>query len=105
MRIIALFNLTPEADVGAYEEWARARNLPGVRALVSVKDFAIYRATGVLFSEKSPPYRYIEVIDVDGLETFLEDVKSDAIETLANEMGAFADDVVFLSTERLPEVV
>lgn len=104
MRIIALFNLKPDADAAAYEEWARTRDMVGVKILPSVKDFAIYRTGEVLFKGGTPPYQYVEIIDIDDLDAFMGDVQTDAVTTLAQEMSAFADDTVFLTTERLPEV-
>lgn len=104
MRIIAFFNLKSDADIDAYEEWARTRDLPGVRALPSVTDFQVLRTTGVLFSDAKPPFQYIEVMDVDDLDAFLGDCGTDAVGKLAAEMAAHAADVTFITTERLPEV-
>lgn len=56
MRILVLFNLLPGADVTAYEAWAKATDIPGVRALGSVADFQVYRLTGILGSTDKPPY-------------------------------------------------
>lgn len=55
MRIIVLFNLKPGVDAAAYEAWARSTDIPGVRALKSVDDFQVYRATGLFGSDAKPP--------------------------------------------------
>lgn len=99
MRIIALFDLKPGTDPAAYEDWARSRDLPGVRSLVSVDDFHVYRATGVLFSENKPPYAYIEVLDVADMDGFMSDVRGDLVGALAKEMAEFTDNAVFITTE------
>jgi len=104
MRIIVLFNLKPDTDVATYEEWARTRDLPAVRALVSVSDFQVYRATGLLGSDGKPPYQYIEIIDVDDMEGFGRDVASEAIQKGAAEFQGFADAPAFILTEALSEV-
>lgn len=104
MRIVVLFNLKPGIDVAAYEEWARTRDLPGVRALVSVSDFQIYRATGLLGGEGKPSYQYIEIIDVNDMEAFGRDVASEAIQKAAAEFQGFADNPQFILTEALSEV-
>lgn len=104
MRIIGLFSLRPGTDREAFEEWSRGRDLPGLRALVSVKDFAVLRATGVLFGDDMPPYEYIEVLDITDVNEFLADVKGDAAGALAREMSAFTDKVTFLTTETVAGV-
>ncbi|HEV2567426.1 REDY-like protein HapK [Sphingomonas sp.] len=101
MKIIALFNLKQGASRGAYEAWARSRDLPDVRSLPSVQSFEVLRATGVLFSEARPPYDYIEVLDVSALDAFLGDCGSDKVAKLAQEMGAFTDGATFITTEAL----
>lgn len=104
MRIIALFNLKDGVSREDYEAWARDRDLPGVRSLVSVDDFNIYRATGVLFREnETPPYQYVEVLDITDMEGFMSDCQGDIVSKLAPEMSAFADPVTFITTERLSE--
>jgi hypothetical protein len=105
MRIVVLFNLKPGTDIAAYEEWARTRDLPGVRALVSVTDFQVYRATGLLGGDGKPPYQYIEIIDVRDMEGFGRDVASDAIQRNAAEFQGFADNPQFILTEPLSEVL
>ena len=85
MRIIVLFNLKPGTDPAAYEAWAKARDLPGVRALPSIEDFNIYRATGLLGSDEKPLYDYIEVIDIADMEGFWKDVATDASTAVATE--------------------
>lgn len=101
MRIIVLFNLLPGAGAAAYEEWAKKRDIPGVRALPSIDDFQVYRATGLLGSDAKPPYAYIEVIDVADMEGFGKDVASPAIQAVAAEFQTFADAPTFIMTEAL----
>lgn len=101
MRIIAMFNLKPGVGRAAYETWARERDLPTVGALPSVDGFEVLRSTGVLFSDAAPPFDYIEVIDISGIDDFLTDAGGDAVGTLAREMGQFTDGATFITTERL----
>ncbi len=101
MKIIALFNLKPAASRDDYEAWARSRDLPDVRSLASVQDFQVLRTTGVLFSDKQPPYDYIEVLDVSDLDVFLGDCGTDKVGKLAQEMSAFTDGATFITTEAL----
>lgn len=101
MRIVVLFNLKPGTDVAAYEKWARTTDIPGVRALRSVADFQVYRATGVLGTDAKPPYSYIEVIDVPDMNAFGADVGSDAVQKVAAEFQQFADNPQFILTQAL----
>lgn len=104
MRIVVLFNLKAGTDVAAFEEWVRTRELPGVRSRVSVTEFQIYRATGLLGSDARPPYQYVEIIDVESLEGFARDVARDAALKIAEEFRGFADDPQFIVTEALSEI-
>lgn len=100
MRIIALLKLKPGTDPAAYEQWARTRDIPGVRSLVSVRDFQVLKATGVLFQEgATPPYDYIEVLDIVKMDEFLRDCGGDIVGALSKEMGAFTDGATFITTE------
>jgi hypothetical protein len=101
MRIIVLFNLKPGADPSAYEEWAKATDIPGVRALGSVADFRVYRTAGLLGGDGPAPYAYAEVIDIHAMEPFLADVSSEAVQKVAAEFQAFAEGPLFILTEEL----
>lgn len=101
MRIIVLFNLRPDADVSAYENWARTTDIPGVRALGSVADFQVYRATGVLGTDAKPPFQYIEVIDAPDMAAFGADVSQETVQKVAAEFQTFADNPQFILTETL----
>ncbi len=102
MRIIVLFNLKPGADPAAYEAWAKARDLPGVRALPSIDDFNIYRATGLVGSTEKSPFDYIEVIDIADMQGFWTDIATEASTQVAAEfrdwLGA---PPLFITTEAL----
>lgn len=102
MKIIVLFNLRPDADRAEYEAWARARDLPGVRALPSIDDFNIYRATGLLGSEDKPPFDYIEIIDIADMDGFWKDIATDASTQVAAEFRAWlGGPPFFMLTEAL----
>ena len=101
MRIIVLFNLKPGVNAAAYEDWARTTDIPGVRGLQSVDDFRVHRATGIFGSDAAPPYAYFEVIDINGVDAFVADVSSDAVQKVAAEFQQFADNPLFVTTETL----
>jgi hypothetical protein len=101
MRIVVLFNLKPDADPAAYENWAKTTDIPGVNALASVQDFQVYRTTGVLGTDAPAPYAYIEVIDITDMAAFGADAGSEAVQKVAAEFQQFADNPQFILTEAL----
>ncbi|OYQ24349.1 REDY-like protein HapK [Sandarakinorhabdus cyanobacteriorum] len=101
MRIICLFNLKPGASAQAYEAWARGTDIPGVNALGSVNSFTVHRATGLFGSEAAPPYDYIEVIDIKGMDAFVADVSNPEFQKVAAAFGQFTDNPCFILTEDL----
>ena len=100
-RVIALFNLKPDVAVSDYEAWAKAKDLPTVNGLKSVDDFSVFRCTGLLGSEETPPYKYIEIIEVNDMDGFGQDVSTEAMQAIASEFQAMASDLVFILTDKL----
>lgn len=101
MRLIVLFNLKPGVSVADYEEWAKTRDIPVVRALPSIDDFQVYRTKGVLGSEAAAPYAYIEIIDVADMDGFGKDVATEAMQANVAEFNGFADAPAIILTEAL----
>ena len=101
MRIICLFNLKPGVDAADYEAWARQGDIPSVNALGSVGSFTVHRATGLFGSDARPPYQYVEVIDIHGMDAFVADVTTPEFQALAAPFQDFADNPQFILTEDL----
>ncbi|MBY0306954.1 MAG: REDY-like protein HapK [Sphingomonas sp.] len=101
MRIICLFNLKPGVDPATYEAWARNGDIPAVNALGSVTSFTVHKATGLFGSDAKPPYDYVEVIDISGIDSFVADVTTPEFQALAAPFRDFADDPIFILTEDL----
>jgi hypothetical protein len=100
MRIFALFNLKPGVSPAAYAEWAKTVDLPTVNALPSIGGFRVFRSTGLLGSDATPPYQYIEVLDVNDMDQFGQDVSSAAMQEVAAAFGGMVE-VTFITTEEL----
>ena len=98
--VVVLFNLKPDADREAYEEWARSRDLPTVNGLPSVNSFRVFAASGLLGGGESP-YSYVEVIDVADMEGLFADIGTDAMQAIAGEFGEFADNPTFIVVDEL----
>lgn len=99
--IIVLFNLKPDADPKAYETWARQTDLPTVRKLSSVASFDGLRAVSMLGNNDSPPYQYIEVIKVNDMAKFGDEVSTETMRKVAAEFRAFAQSPQFIVCETL----
>ena len=100
-RIVVLFNLKDAGSAADYEAWARSTDLPVVNGLDSVDGFSVHRASGMLGSDASPPYQYVEIIDVNDMELFGEEVSTDSMQKVAGEFQAFADAPLFILTDAL----
>jgi len=100
-RLVVLFNLKPGTDISEYEAWAKATDLPIVRALDSVSEFAVQRVDSVLGSDETPPYQYVEIIDVNDMALFGNEVGTETMQRVAGEFRAYADNPVFLLTNTL----
>lgn len=99
-RIIVLLKLKPGSSRPDYEAWSRTIDLPTVNRLPSVQGFEVFEATGLLGSDASPPYDYIEVLDVADMAQFGQDVASETMHAIAAAFQRWADPV-FITTRRL----
>ena len=100
MHIFALFNLKPGVSREAYENWAKTVDMPTVNKLPSIDSFRVFRATGLLGSEASPPFGYIEVLEVNDMDRFFADVAEPAMGEVAAAFGGMVE-VQFLLTAEL----
>ena len=99
--ILVLFNLQEGVDYAVYESWARATDLPIVNSLSSVDTFEVYKSTGILGSEDSPPYQYIELLRVNDFDKFGEEVATKTMKKIASEFLRFADSPMFITLKSI----
>ncbi len=100
-RIVVLFNLKPDADASAYEDWARNADIPTVNGLPSVSGFTVHRSTGLLGSDAPSPYQYVEILDVTSMDRLFQDISTEAMQAIAAQFRDFADNPQFIVTEDL----
>ncbi|GGY38579.1 REDY-like protein HapK [Parvularcula lutaonensis] len=98
-KIVVLFNLKDGVSAADYEAWAKATDLPTVNGLKSVDSFQPFRSVGLLGSDAKPPYAYVEIIDVNDMDTFGDEIGTDAMQKVASEFQSMVDDVFFILTE------
>ena len=102
MRIIVLFNLKPGVAAEDYEAWARSRDIPGIRSMPSIDACTVHRTTSLLGSDGTPPFDYVEIIDVADMEGFQKDFASDTATEIGREFRDWLDgEPLFMMTEEL----
>lgn len=99
--IIVLFNLKTDASITDYENWAKTTDIPTAGSLPSVDQFDVLKSQGLLMSEEQPPYQYIEILKINDMEQFGTDVSSETMQKIANQFQTFADNPLFIMTEKL----
>ena len=99
--LIVLFNLQSDADVSAYEDWAKNSDLKTVRALSSCDSFEIYRTSGLFGKNVPAPYEYVEVIQIGDLGTFGQEVQTETMAAVAAQFRSFADNPIFMLSENI----
>jgi len=102
--IVVLFNLKAGVSAADYEAWARRADLPSVNALPSVRSFRVLRSGGLL-NGASAPYQYVELIELDSLDEFRGEVKSDVMQSVAREFRAYADAPLFIVTQSIASAI
>lgn len=99
--LVVLFNLKDDSAKAAYEEWAKTTDVPTVKGLASIDDFRLYRLNGLMGSEEKSPYQYCEVIDVNDMSKFGEEVATETMKRVAGEFQEFADAPMFIMSDQV----
>lgn len=99
MRIIVVFNLKDGVSAAEYEAWAKKDDIPGVNRLGSVEKFTVHKATGLFGSDDAAPYQYIEVLDINGMDSFVADISTAEFQAMAAPFQNFAENAQFILTE------
>ena len=101
IKMLVLFNLKKDISSEEYEDWAKKRDIPAVRALASVGAFDVHRTQSLLNPSEPLPYSYVEVVEFTELENFKSDVAQTAMQEVAMEFRQYADDPVFAVLEAI----
>jgi len=101
-RILVLFNLKDGYSRDDYENWARTKDIPGVNGLGSVDNFEVFRCDSLLFGDGTPPYDYVEILDINDMDQFGADASQDHMSAIAAEFqGEIAKDLAFINVSKL----
>ena len=69
--VFFLTRLSSQEDREAYEHWVRETDVPTARGLPGVNNYRVVRLESpVMDGVSSPPYDYIEIIEISDLETY-----------------------------------
>lgn len=98
--LVVLFNLKDDAAKAAYETWAQTTDVPTVKGLGSIDDFRVYRLNELMGTGDKPPYEYCEIIDVNDMAKFGEEVGTDTMKRVAAEFQEFADGPLFIVSDQ-----
>ena len=98
--LVVLFNLKDEASVEAYEKWAQTTDVPTVKGLGSIDDFRVYRLGNLMGTEDPSPYQYCEIIHVNDMDRFGQEVATETMQKVAAEFQEFADGPMFIMSEQ-----
>lgn len=99
--IVVLFNLKDNVDIADYEQWAQTTDLPTASALPSVDTFELLKTQGLIMSEEKSPYQYIEILNINDMDQFGKDVSTEVMQKVASQFQSFADNPLFILTEKL----
>lgn len=99
--LIVMFNLKDGVTEEDYEAWAKSADLPTVRGHEGVDGFDLYRANNMFRSDDAAPYRYIEVIEINDLDQFNQDVASDIQKPISAKFGEIADSPVAMLCDKI----
>ncbi|MEM7284106.1 MAG: REDY-like protein HapK, partial [Pseudomonadota bacterium] len=72
-----------------------------VRNLPSIDGFRVFKTSGMLGNDHKPPYEYVEMIDVNNMDTFSQDVGTQTMQQVAAEFQSFADNPMFILSDDL----
>lgn len=101
LRIIVLFNLRDGVDPAIYEAWAAAIDAPAVRRLPSVAGFGVHALTGLLTGQGTPPFQYVEVLDVADMDRLGPDISTPKMQAISAQFQEFADNPMFITTREV----
>lgn len=99
--LIVLFNLQSDAEINAYENWAKTTDLPTVKGLSNCAGFDLYKTMGLLGKDEPAPYQYVEHIRISDLDGFGSETQSETMQKVARAFRAFADQPVFMLCEQI----
>ena len=102
--LIVLFNLKEGIEESDYQKWALEVDIPIAGSLKSVNDFKLYKTEGIFGSDQTPPFKYIEVIDINNFDSFPSDIAAEPrMNEVASKFQSLAESPIFLVTDKIAD--
>ena len=98
--LIVMFDLKPGQSVEEYEQFAKTIDVPGVKRMNSVDEFRVYKSESLLFSEDAPPCQYFEVIEINDMDEFGNEVQANSAQEVATKFQSMVDNLKFILTDQ-----
>jgi hypothetical protein len=94
-RVFFLNTLREGVDPNEYEDWIRCVDYPVARRQPAIESYVVTRLEGLVTGEGSPPYQYLEVIEVTSVDEYRDGLTgSDEMESLLREWSTFVESSV-----------
>jgi hypothetical protein len=94
-RVFFLNTLRADADPKEYEEWIRRVDYPVARRQAAIESYVVTRLDGLLEGDGSPPYQYLEVIEVTSVDEYRAGLTgNDEMERLLREWSTYVESSV-----------
>ncbi len=93
-RIFVLHTLREGVSPEQYETWLRTENMPIARRLDGVRSVSITRVSRDLMGDGTPPYEYVETLEVDDMAAYLATLGDPELERQSQEFARYVDEVV-----------
>lgn len=89
-RVFFLNTLREGVDPDEYEDWIRRVDYPVARSLPAIESYVVTRLEGVLGDGGTPPYQYLEVIEVTSVDEYQAGLSgNEEIESLFREWSTY----------------
>lgn len=95
--------LKPGVAAADYESWVQNFDYIKARELSSIRSYRAYRIHDLFLEAGSPPFDYLEVIEVADLEMYRQELdEHPAARAIAQEWGDYVELVHSLNGELIP---
>jgi hypothetical protein len=90
-RVFFLNTLREGVDPYEYEDWIRRVDYPVARRQPAIESYVVTRLEGLVTGEGSPPYQYLEVIEVTSVDEYRAGLGNEELEALLREWSAYVE--------------
>jgi hypothetical protein len=99
-RVFFLNTLREETDPDEYEDWIRRVDYPVARRQPAIESYVVTRLDGLLQGDGSPPYQYLEVIEVTSVDEYRAGLTgNEEMESLLREWSTYVESSVAVHGE------